>query len=94
LRAFVAGVLFESAAERVIDEHGENGLTRVRLFDALAAIQDFTAGGIVGPTDVASGTPNGCYVLTRLEEGRFTRVNPDDKAVIDCGAQNLVELGE
>jgi hypothetical protein len=93
LRAFVAGMLFENAAERVIDDDGENGLTRVRLFDALAGIQDFTAGGIVGPTDVASGTPNGCYVLTQVQEGRFARVNPADKAVIDCGAQNLIELG-
>jgi hypothetical protein len=93
LRAFVAGMLFENAAERVIDEDGDNGLTRVRLFDALAGIQDFTAGGIVGPTDVASGTPNGCFVLTQVQEGRFARVSPADKAVIDCGAQNLVELG-
>jgi hypothetical protein len=93
LRAFVAGMLFENAAKQVIAEHGENGITRVRLIDALAGIQEFTAGGIVGPTDIASGTPNGCYVLTQIEDGRFTRVNPEDKAVIDCGSENLVELG-
>ncbi|MEX0665908.1 MAG: ABC transporter substrate-binding protein [Acidimicrobiia bacterium] len=93
LRAFVAGLLFESGAEQVIDEHGDNGITRVRLFEALAGINDFTAGGIVGPTDVASGTPTGCYVLMQVSDARFDRVNPADKGVIDCGSQNLVEMG-
>jgi hypothetical protein len=92
LRAFVTGMLFEDAAKQMIDDHGDNGLTRVHLLDALGGIHDFTAGGIVGSTDVASGTPNGCSVLLHVVDGRFKRVNPADKAALDCGSQNLVEL--
>ncbi len=92
LRAFVSGLLFEHAAEQVIDEEGENGLTRTRLLDALATVHDFNAGGIIGSTDVATGTPNGCYVLLQVDDGRFKRVNPGDKGLLDCGSQNLVEL--
>lgn len=92
LRAFATGLLFEHAVKRVIDEHGDNGIMRTRLFEALAEIHDFTAGGIIGPTDVASGTPSGCFVLTQVANGDFERVNPVDKAAFDCAPENLVEL--
>jgi len=92
LRAFATGMLFEDAAKQIIDEEGENGLTRARLLDSLASIHDFSAGGIVGSTDVATGTPNGCSVLLQVVDGHFKRVNPTDKGVLDCGSQNLVEL--
>jgi hypothetical protein len=92
LRAFVTGMLFEDAAKQMIDDHGDNGLTRVNLLAALSGIHDFTAGGIVGSTDVASGTPTGCSVLLQVVDGHFKRVNPADKTAFDCGSQNLVEL--
>jgi hypothetical protein len=93
LRAYVAGLLFEQVAKQVVTDHGKDGLTRVRLLDALAAVHDFAAGGIVGPTDVGARTPNGCYVLVKVRDGRFTRINPADKGALSCGAGNLVELG-
>ena len=92
LRAFATGMLWEAAAKQVVTDQGENGLTRARLLDALANIYDFTAGGIAGSTDVATGTPNGCYVLLQVVDGAFERVNPTDKGTLDCGSQNLVEL--
>ena len=52
LRGYVAGTLFEDAAAQVVGDHGQDGLTRARLLDALAGTHAFTAGGIVGPTDI------------------------------------------
>jgi len=92
LRAFATGLLFENAVKRVIDEHGDNGITRTRLFEALADIHDFTAGGIIAPTDVASGAPSGCFVLTQVANGDYERVNPAGKGAFDCARENLVEL--
>ncbi|MSO79484.1 MAG: hypothetical protein EXQ79_07730 [Acidimicrobiia bacterium] len=92
LRAFATGMLWEAATKQVVDDQGDNGLTRTRLLEALATIHDFTAGGIAGPTDVATGTPNGCYALLRVVDGAFERANPTDKGALDCGSQNLVEL--
>ncbi|MBM3672402.1 MAG: ABC transporter substrate-binding protein [Actinobacteria bacterium] len=92
LRAFVAGMLFETATKRVINEHGGNGITRVRLFEALAELTDFTAGGIVGPTNVASGTPSSCFVLLQVTGDDFERVSPTESGVLDCDPENLVEL--
>ena len=94
LRAFVAGLLFERAAEQLVDEDGENGLTRVRLLEVLGGIHDFTAGGIVGTTDVGAREPTGCSVLLEVTNGKFVRKNPADKGQLDCGPQNLTEIGD
>jgi hypothetical protein len=90
LRAFVAGLLFEQAAKGVIDAEGNDGLTRAGLLDALSGTHDFTAGGIVGATDVGERAPTGCYVLLQVVEGKFKRVNPAEKGELSCGADNLV----
>jgi len=94
LRAFVAGLLFEQAAEQLVDLDGNDGLTRVRLLEVLGGIHDFTGGGIVGTTDVGTRQPNGCYVLLEVRNGRFVRKNPAAKGQLDCGPQNLTEIGD
>jgi hypothetical protein len=94
LRAFVAGLLFEQAAEQLVDEDGANGLTRVRLLEILGSIHDFSAGGIVGTTDVGARQPNGCSVVLEVRNGKFVRQNPATKGQLDCGPQNLTEIGD
>jgi hypothetical protein len=93
LRGYVAGVLFEDAAAQVVNDHGHDGLTRARLLDALAGIHAFTAGGIVGPTDIGQRAPNGCFVMLKVRNGSFKRVNPTAKGTLDCSPGNLVEVG-
>jgi hypothetical protein len=93
LRSFVTGRLFEQAARAIAKEHGDNGLTRVRLLAGLGAIHDFSGDGIVGATDIGARSPNGCYVLLQVKNGRFVRVNPLNKGLLDCGTENLVEIG-
>ena len=92
LRAYVAGSLFQEALDRVVKDHGTNGITRARLLETLAEIHDFTAGGLVGPTDVGGGDPTGCMVLLRVEDGRFVRNDPAERGNLDCSPDNLVTL--
>ena len=94
LRAYVTGLLAEQALRAVIDAHGDDGITRAGLLDALAAIHDFTGAGLVGPTDVGGRAPNGCAVVLQVRDGEFTRVHPAERGSLDCGPQNLVELGD
>jgi hypothetical protein len=94
LRAYVAASLFEAALDRVVQDHGTNEVTRAHLLDALAGIHDFTAGGLVGPTDVGRREPNGCMVVLRVEDGRFTRIDPAERGNLDCSPENLVVLDD
>lgn len=94
LRSFTAGLLFEQALDKVVDDAGKNGITRVRLLEQLATIDAFTGNGIVGPTDVAGGVPNGCYVLLRVVDGKFVRQQPPEVGSLDCGPQNLQTIGD
>jgi hypothetical protein len=94
LRAYVAGSLFQAALDRVVHDHGTNGVTRAHLLEVLAGIHDFTAGGLVGPTDVGRREPNGCTVVLRVEDGRFTRIDPSERGNLDCSPENLVVLDD
>jgi hypothetical protein len=87
--SYAAGLLFEQTARQVVAANGDNGLTRVRLLGAVAGVHDFTGGGILGVTDVARRQPTGCYVLLRVQGGKFVRSFPTDPGRLDCGAQNL-----
>ena len=66
-------MLFEQVARQVVADGGSNGLTRVALIGALGSVHDFTAGGILGATDVAAGTPNGCFALLQARSGHEVR---------------------
>jgi hypothetical protein len=93
LRGYVAGTLFENAAAHVVADHGHDGLTRARLLDALAGTHAFTAGGIVGPTDIGQRAPNGCLVMLKVRNGGFKRVDPTAKGSLDCAPGNIVVVG-
>jgi hypothetical protein len=89
LESYSAGLLFQQAVRQVVTASGTNGITRVRLLAALGTVHTFTAGGILGTTDVGARQPTGCYVLLGVEGGRFVRVFPAASAQLDCGTQNL-----
>lgn len=89
LEGYAAGLLFENAARQVIEAEGRNGLTRSRVVTALSATHDFTAAGILGPTDIGNRAPSGCFVLLRVADGKFTRAFPTEAGQLDCQAGNL-----
>jgi ABC-type branched-subunit amino acid transport system substrate-binding protein len=92
LRAYVTGMLTQQALGAVVDAHGKGGITRTALLDALAAVRGFTAEGLIGPTEVGDRTPNGCTVVLQVRDGKFARVDPEERGSLDCDAENLVEL--
>jgi hypothetical protein len=93
LEAFAAGLLFETAAKQVIVDEGKNGLTRAALLARVAEIDDFTAGGILGVTQVGNRVPTGCFVMMKVQDGKFVRAEPAGKNQLNCGDQNLQNVG-
>jgi hypothetical protein len=66
----------------------DNSLTRVGVLEEAANIHDFTAGGMISPTDVGGRKPNTCFVLTQVRDGEFVRVHPKKKGTFDCKKNN------
>jgi len=93
LEAYSAGLLFETAAKQVVQTDGKNGLTRAALLGKVAAINDFNAGGILGTTQVGNRVPNGCFVMMKVQDGKFVRAEPAAKNQLNCGDQNLITVG-
>ena len=93
LEAYSAGLLFETAAKQAVQADGKNGLTRVALLGKVAAINDFTASGILGTTQVGNRLPNGCFVMMKVANGKFVRAEPSAHNQLSCGDQNLLTVG-
>ncbi|HWB68230.1 MAG TPA: ABC transporter substrate-binding protein [Mycobacteriales bacterium] len=72
--AWADGMLFRQAYQSV---HGQ--VTRASLMAALRRIKNFNAGGVISPANPASkSVGKHCYILWRLENGTFSRM--DDPA--------------
>ena len=69
-----------------------NGVTRKALFDELATIHDFDAGGMLGTTDIGNRITTNCYVLTQVKNGKFVRVTPSKKGTFDCKKRNVLQM--
>ncbi|MCJ7437111.1 MAG: ABC transporter substrate-binding protein [Acidimicrobiia bacterium] len=91
-QAYASGLLFSQAVDQIVKADGVNGITRQALFDQLATINDFDAGGMIATTNIADHRPSNCYVLTQVKSGKFVRVNPSKKGTFDCQARNIVEI--
>ena len=92
IQAFASGLLVQQAIEQIVDKAGVNGVTRKALFDELATIHDFDAGGMIGTTDIGNRITTDCYVLTQVQDGKFVRVTPSKKGTFDCKKRNRLEI--
>jgi len=90
IAAWVAGLLFQRAANEVVDS-GET-LTRATLLDALRNIHDFDANGIMGPTDVGNHKASECFVISQVQNGKWKRVYPKKPGTFDCSKQNKTSI--
>ncbi len=95
-QAFAAGLFFRDVVNAVVEADGDNGLTRARFLEEAAKVHDFTAevngDDMLGPTDVGGHTPNGCFVLLQVQDGKFKRVFPKEKGTVECGKPVKVKL--
>lgn len=89
-QAWQAAVLFKQVIEKIVDDHGPNGITRARMLEVLRTITRFDANGWMGPKD-----PRGfsdCFVLLQIRNGTFTRVHPARRGTLDCNPANIVTI--
>jgi ABC-type branched-subunit amino acid transport system substrate-binding protein len=83
-QAWAAGLFFRDVVNSVVKADGNNGLTRARFLEEAAKVHDFTADGMLGPTDVGGRKVSGCGVILQVKGGKFVRVTPKKKGTIDC----------
>jgi hypothetical protein len=86
-QAWTAGLFFRDVVKNLLKADGNNGLTRARFLEEAAKIHDFTADGMLGPTDVGGRKASGCFVLLQAKGGKFTRVHPAKKGTLDCSVK-------
>ena len=91
---FTSGLLFQQAAEAVVQKDGKDGLTRANLLAELANIHDFNAGGMVATTDIGNKTGSPCFMLDQYKGGKFVRVYPTKKGTFDCNKSNVYTFQE
>jgi ABC-type branched-subunit amino acid transport system substrate-binding protein len=72
--AWMSGMLFAQAVEKA----GPNP-TRASVVAALRTITTFTGNGMQGETSPAQKRPTTCYLIMKVEGGKFKRVDPADK---------------
>jgi len=88
IQAWAAADLFADAATKALKADGPNGLTRKNLFQELDTEHSFTAGGMLGTTDVAGRKTTPCEVILQVQNGKFVRVFPTKAGTFNCDPKN------
>ena len=93
-----AWLLFVTAAN-ACGEENDGVLTRACIVEQAAAVEDWTAGGLHGPTDPEDGpdaVASPCMMLLTVKDGKFERLYPevgsedDDGQGFHCGGDDAV----
>jgi ABC-type branched-subunit amino acid transport system substrate-binding protein len=92
IQAWASALLFKKVVEDVVAAKGVNGLTRAAVLADVKTVKDFTADGIIGPTDVADRKPSPCLVTLQIRSGNFARVTPTAVGKFDCAPANLTTV--
>jgi hypothetical protein len=92
IQAYASGLLLSQAIDQVVKTDGVNGVTRKAVFRQLSTITAFNAGGMIGTTNIAGRRVSPCYVLTKVENGKFVRVTPTKKGTFDCSPRNVSQI--
>jgi ABC-type branched-subunit amino acid transport system substrate-binding protein len=96
VQAFSAALLWATA----IDQLGSN-VTRQGLAEVLSNTHAWDGGGMHGTGDPGAQVPAGCFLMLRVDNGRFVRQYPledEDEEVyqagrgFDCSPENTAEL--
>ena len=88
---WAAGIALRDAVNTIVDQSGNNGVTRAALLEALGNIHEFDADGMFGKIDLGGRKVTPCHVLTQIKDGKFVRVTPTKAGTFDCAAKNVIE---
>ncbi|MGH3452301.1 MAG: hypothetical protein ACRDQW_16675, partial [Haloechinothrix sp.] len=92
IQAWAAGIFFRDVVQKVVDEGGNNALTRAAVLEQAPTVNNFTADGMMGKTNVGRREFGPCFVLSQVQDGEFERVYPKKKGKFDCKKSNIVEF--
>jgi hypothetical protein len=92
IQGFSAGLFFSRVVENIVDEGGNNAVTRAAVIEEAPNVNSFTAGGMMGKTNVGAREVGPCFVLTQVQDGEFERVFPKKNGKFNCKKSNVVEL--
>jgi hypothetical protein len=84
-------MLFADAVEKTMaaNDGDPNSITRANLLAAIKATNEFDAGGMIPPTDIAGKIGSVCYIGMQVQDGKFVRVSPTEKGKFDCGGKHV-----
>ena len=88
LQAFASGLLFAEASRQVVEEGGDNALTRAALLQVLPTITKFDGDGMLAVMNPGDRIVSRCYVLSQVKGGKFVRVFPKKAGTFDCAETN------
>ncbi len=88
VQSWIAGQLFRTGVDTVTRAGGPNALTRSAFLTAIRGVRAFTADGLLGPTDIGDHRPSDCFLVLRVQHGRFTRAYPTAPGTFDCHPAN------
>ena len=92
IQAWASALLFKKVVDDVVAAKGINGLTRAAVLADVKTVRDFTADGIIGPTDVGDRIPNPCLITLQIQHGTFVRIIPTQVGKFDCTPGNLTTV--
>jgi ABC-type branched-subunit amino acid transport system substrate-binding protein len=85
---WISTLLFQQAANQVIEDKGVNGLTRANLLDTLKNTHSFDAGGMWGKVDPGSRASSPCFMILTFNGKKFVRDYPKKVGTFDCTPSN------
>jgi ABC-type branched-subunit amino acid transport system substrate-binding protein len=92
IEAWTSALLFKKTLDDVVASKGVNGVTRAAVLADVKTIKDFTADGLIGPTDVGQRIPNPCLITLQVKNGKYERILPTDVGKLDCSPSNLTTV--
>jgi hypothetical protein len=92
LQAWAAALFFQTVVQKIVAVDGVNGLTRANFLATAKTEHDFTADGMIGPTDVGGHKQSPCFAILQVKNDKYVRVYPTKAATFDCNPKNIVEV--
>ena len=91
-QAWASAIYFRDIVEQIVETDGANGVTRAAVLAGADAINDFTAEGMIAPTDVGDRVATKCFALLQVKSSKFVRVHPKKKGTFDCTSADVATL--
>jgi Periplasmic binding protein len=89
-QAWQAGAAFKSVVDGIVAKSGPNAITRAAILDGLKNVKNFTDNGWMGEKDLRGASP--CFLVMKIQNGKFVRVYPTQKGTFDCNPSNLTTV--